>query len=151
MQSPRERRSSRDSSISAPAELAYIANHYIFLDHDQTFTSSAGAAYQWKGFNFLLDGLYQSGLREGFANTRNLPYYIQVNVGATREFTVPKVGDLQARISVLNLFDRTYQIRGGSGIGVFAPQFGPRRALYAGLKWEIPFLKAPPAIAQTTN
>lgn len=64
---------------------------------------------------------------------------------------VPKVGEMQARISVINLFDRTYQIRSGSGIGVFAPQFGPRRALYAGLKWEIPFLKAPPALAQTAN
>ena len=129
-------------------ELNYIANHYVFLDHDQTFTSSYGAAYRWNGFNFLLDGVYQSGLREGFANTRNLPYYIQVNIGATRDFTLPKVGDMQARISVLNLFDRTYEIRSGSGIGVFAPQFGPRRAVYAGLKWEIPFLKAPLSAAQ---
>jgi outer membrane receptor protein involved in Fe transport len=132
-------------------ELAYINNHYIFLDHDQTFTSSTGATYRWHGINFPLDGLYQSGLREGFANTRNLPYYIQVNVGATRDFTIPKVGDMQARVSVLNLFDRTYEIRSGSGIGVFAPQFGPRRALYAGLKWEIPFLKAPPAATQTVQ
>ncbi len=44
----------------------------------------------------------------------------------------------------------SYQIRSGTGIGVFAPQYGPRRALYAGLKWEIPFLKAPP-VAQTVN
>ncbi len=128
-----------------PRELAYINSHYVFLDHDQTFTSSAGAAYKWRGFNFMLDGLYQSGLREGFANTGNLPYYIQVNVGATRDFELPAIGAMQARVSILNLFDRTYQIRSGSGIGVFAPQFGPRRALYAGLKWEIPFFKAPPA------
>jgi outer membrane receptor protein involved in Fe transport len=134
-----------------PDELAYINNHYIFLDHDQTFSSSVGAAYRWHGFNFLFDGLYQSGLREGFVNTRNLPYYIQVNIGATKDFEVPKIGDMQARVSVVNLFDRTYQIRSGSGIGVFAPQFGPRRALLAGLKWEIPFLKAPPAVGQSTN
>ena len=109
-----------------------------------------GAAYRWSGFNFLFDGLYQSGLREGFANTRNLPYYIQVNIGATKDFVIPKIGDMEGRISVINLFDRTYQIRSGSGVGVFAPQFGPRRALYAGLKWEIPFLKAPP-LQQTVN
>lgn len=132
----------------SPQELAYISGHYVFLDHDQTFTSSAGASYRWRGFSFLLDGVYQSGLREGFANTGNLPYYIQVNVGATKDFTVPEVGDMQARLSIINLFDRTYQIRSGSGIGVFAPQYGPRRAVYAGLKWEIPFLKAPPAAAQ---
>ena len=131
-------------------ELAYIKNHYIFLDHDQTYSSSVGAAYRWNGFNFLFDGLYQSGLREGFANTRNLPYYIQVNIGATKDFVIPKIGDMEGRISVINLFDRTYQIRSGSGVGVFAPQFGPRRALYAGLKWEIPFLKAPP-LQQTVN
>ena len=29
----------------APDELAYIAQHYIHLDHDQTWTGSAGAAY----------------------------------------------------------------------------------------------------------
>ncbi len=131
-----------------PQELAYIANHYVFLDHDQTFTSSAGGAYRWHGFNFLLDGVYQSGLRRGFANTGNMPYYIQVNVGVTRDFVLPGAGPMQARLSVINLFDRTYQIRNGTGIGVFAPQFGPRRAVYAGLKWELPFLKAPPSAAQ---
>ncbi|HKD68776.1 MAG TPA: TonB-dependent receptor [Candidatus Binataceae bacterium] len=132
----------------APDELAYIAGHYVFLDHDQTFTSSAGGSYRWRGFGFLLDGVYQSGLRDGFANTGNLPYYIQVNVGVTRDFVLPKAGAMQARLSVVNLFDRTYQIRSGSGIGVFAPQFGPRRAVYVGLKWELPFLKAPPSAAQ---
>lgn len=28
---------------------------------------------------------------------------------------------------------RIYQIRDGSGIGVFAPQFGPRRGFFASL------------------
>src|SRR6202043_1715146 len=40
----------------APDELKYISNHYIFLDHDQTFTSSVGAAYKWRGFTFSFDG-----------------------------------------------------------------------------------------------
>jgi outer membrane receptor protein involved in Fe transport len=57
----------------APDELAYIANHYIFLDHDQTFSASAGAVYNWQGFTFSIDGIYGSGLRAGFANTGNLP------------------------------------------------------------------------------
>jgi len=38
-----------------------------------------------------------------------------------------------ARFDVINLFDKVYEIRDGSGIGVFAPQFGARRAFYAGL------------------
>jgi outer membrane receptor protein involved in Fe transport len=37
------------------------------------------------------------------------------------------------RLDVINLFDNVYQIRNGSGVGVFAPQFGPRRGLFVGL------------------
>jgi outer membrane receptor protein involved in Fe transport len=37
------------------------------------------------------------------------------------------------RFDVVNLFDQSYEIRDGSGIGVFAPQFGPRRGYFVGL------------------
>lgn len=122
----------------APDELRYINSHYIFLDHDQTFTSSVGAIYKWRDWLFTVDGIYGSGLRSGFANTGNLPYYIQVDAGIARGFEVPKIGHMEARLAVVNLFDRTYQIRNGSGIGVFAAQFGPRRGFFGGLKWELP-------------
>lgn len=121
-------------------ELQYIRSHYIFLDHDQTFTSSVGAAYHWQGFMFSVDSLYGSGLRRGFANTGNmLPDFI-VNAGITKRAEVPRIGPMEARLAVVNLFDHTYQIRNGTGIGVGAAQYGERRAIYAGLKWEIPFL-----------
>jgi hypothetical protein len=126
----------------SPAELAYINSHYIFLDHDQTFTNSAGAVYNWKGWMFSIDGIYGSGLRSGFANTGNLPFYIQVDAGITRRVPLPNHrGTLEFRGAVVNLNDRTYEIRNGTGIGVFAPQFGPRRALYGGIKYEFPFTK----------
>src|SRR5208283_4872495 len=67
-----------------PTELKYINSHYIFLDHDQTFTSSAGAAYRWKGYTLTFDGIYGSGLRSGFANTGNLPFYIQLNAAVIK-------------------------------------------------------------------
>src|SRR6266481_2389076 len=115
----------------APNELKFINSHYIFLDHDQTFTNSAGIVYNWHGFAFSIDGIYGSGLRSGFANTGNLPYYIQVDGGITKRVTVPNHGGvLEFRTALVNMNDRTYQIRSGSGIGVFAAQFGPRRALY---------------------
>jgi outer membrane receptor protein involved in Fe transport len=129
-----------DQFLFAPDELAYINHHYIFLDHDQTFTASWGAAYNLHGFLFSLDGLYASGLRTGFANTGNQPFYVQFNAGVAKSVVVPAVGQLEGRLAVVNLGDWIYQLRSGSGIGVFAPQYGPRRALYAGLKWEIPFL-----------
>jgi hypothetical protein len=31
------------------------------------------------------------------------------------------------------VFDSIYEIRNGSGIGVFAPQFGPRRGFFVGI------------------
>jgi hypothetical protein len=33
----------------------------------------------------------------------------------------------------VNVFDTIYEIRSGSGIGVFAPQFGPRRGYFVRL------------------
>ncbi len=126
----------------APDELKYISSHYIFLDHDQTFTNSAGAVYNWHGFTFSIDGTYESGLRSGFANTGNLPFYIQVDGAITRRVTLPdNRGVLEFRTALVNMNDRTYEIRSGTGIGIFAAQYGPRRALYGGIKWELPFTK----------
>jgi outer membrane receptor protein involved in Fe transport len=34
---------------------------------------------------------------------------------------------------MVNLFDKTYLLRDGSGVGVGAPQYGARRTLYVGL------------------
>jgi outer membrane receptor protein involved in Fe transport len=117
-------------------ELAFIKDHYVFLDHDQRYTVSAGAAYTYKNSTIYVDMLYGSGLRSGFANTDELPGYYPVNLGLTHEFKLPaKFGRLQARFDVVNVFDQTYELRNGSGIGVFAPQFGPRRGFFGGLSW----------------
>lgn len=39
-----------------------------------------------------------------------------------------------ARLDVVNVFDNVYEIRDGTGVGVGAPQFGPRRGLFFGVK-----------------
>ena len=119
--------------FSDPVELAYIDSHWINTDHSQTWTGSAGASYLWNGTRFSADLIYGSGLRSGFANTEHVPYYTQVNVGLSHEFKVDNAGPLTARFDVVNLFDKVYEIRDGSGIGVFAPQFGPRRGYFFGL------------------
>jgi outer membrane receptor protein involved in Fe transport len=120
-------------------ELAYINNHFVFLDHDQTFTSSGGASYGWHGYQLRFDYLYGSGLRSGFANTGNLPFYIQANAGVSKRLTVPYLGWAEVRVDCINLGDETYQIRNGTGIGVVASQYGPRRALFAGIRVPLPF------------
>lgn len=115
------------------AELAYIADHYVHLDHDQTWTASGGVAYNWAGTRYSLDAIFGSGLRAGFANTGSLPSYAQFDASASRNFTLPGIGNITGRLVIVNLADRVYEIRNGTGIGVGAPQYGPRRGLFLGL------------------
>jgi outer membrane receptor protein involved in Fe transport len=121
--------------LFAPDRLAFIATHWIFTDHAQLWTGSAGMSYLWQGTRFSADMIYGSGLRAGFANTDHLPAYTQVNLGVSHEFAPPApwLKPLTLRFDVVNVFDNVYQIRNGTGIGVFASQFGPRRGYFVGL------------------
>ena len=114
-------------------ELNYIANNWVHTDHDQTYTASAGTSYTWSDVRWSADSIYGSGLRRGFANTDHLPSYVQVNLGATKKFQTADFGTFEARLALINVFDRVYEIRDGSGIGVGAPQYGPRRGIFIGL------------------
>lgn len=121
-----------------PDELAYIATHYIYTDHSQVLTASAGASYKWYDTKFTASMIYGSGLRSGFANTDHVPSYTQVNVGVSHDFyLVAPNKPTTVRFDVVNLFDKIYEIRDGSGIGVFAPQFGPRRGFFVGISQKI--------------
>ncbi|MGY3238772.1 MULTISPECIES: TonB-dependent receptor domain-containing protein [unclassified Bradyrhizobium] len=115
-------------------ELAYIAGHYIYTDHAQMLSGSAGASYLWDGTRYSVSMVYGSGLRSGFANTDHLPGYTQVNLGLSHDFNIVAPNKpTTLRFDVVNVFDTIYQIRDGSGIGVFAPQYGPRRGFYVGM------------------
>lgn len=116
-----------------PDERAYIDNNWVHTDHDQLLTLSGGLSYLWHQATWSTDAVYGSGLRSGFANTSHLPGYLQVNAAVTRPFQIPQIGKVTGRLAVINLFDESYALRDGSGIGVFAPQYGPRRAFYIGL------------------
>ena len=110
----------------------YIQTHYIFTDHAQIWTASAGVSYLWWDTLFTADMIFGSGLRKGDANTGHLPAYTQVNAGVSHEFKGLTDKPFTLRLDVVNVFDTVYQIRDGSGIGVFASQFGPRRGLFGG-------------------
>lgn len=121
----------------APDDLAWINNHWIFLDHDQKLTSSGG-------INVALDDntrvgadyLFGSGLRKDGAvpNGASLPAYFQLNFNVSHDFAFDRFGKLHTQLAVLNVLDRTYELRDGSGIGVGAPQFGPRRGVFLSLQ-----------------
>ncbi|WP_244395909.1 TonB-dependent receptor [Beijerinckia indica] len=120
-------------------ELAYIDSHYIYTDHAQKISASAGFSYLWQGTRFGVDLIYGSGLRSGFANTESLSPYAQVNLGLSHDFKLSDAGKgqpLTVRFDIINLFDHGYAIRDGSGIGVFAPQYAQRRSFYAGLSYK---------------
>jgi outer membrane receptor protein involved in Fe transport len=121
-----------------PDRLAFIANNFIFTDHTQLLTGSAGASYLWNGTRFTASMIYGSGLRSGFANTDHVPAYTQVNLGVSHEYLMPGwTKPTTVRFDVVNVFDKIYEIRDGSGIGVFAPQFGPRRGFFVGVSQKI--------------
>jgi hypothetical protein len=123
------------------ASLDYVATHYIHLDHEQQFTASGGVSYVWNHTTFSADFLEGSGLRASLAlpdgtvvpNGDHLPYYTQANFGVNQVFHLDGWGTLTARVDLINAFDKEYQIRNGTGVGVGAPQYGPRRGLFFGL------------------
>jgi outer membrane receptor for ferrienterochelin and colicins len=129
----------------APDDLAYIAQNYIHLDHEQEITASGGVSYVWDHTRISADLLVGSGLRadltlpdgSSIPNGAHLPYYTQVNLGANHIFHLGEAGTLTTRVDVINVFDKRYEIRDGTGVGVGAPQFGPRRGLFFGISKSI--------------
>ena len=116
---------------------------------DKSYAASA-VSYLWRGTRLGGDLIYGSGLRAdlplktpiafpdgsvltAIPNGEELPAYTQVNLSRSRRFDNVVTGPYAVRLDVINLFDRVYQIRNGSGVGVFAPQFGPRRGFFVGL------------------
>jgi outer membrane receptor protein involved in Fe transport len=120
------------ADLGGQTRFAYIQNNYIFTDHTQVWTGSAGVSYLWWGTQFSADMIFGSGLRQGDANIDSLPCYTQVNTGVSHEFVGLTAKPFTLRFDVVNVFDSVYEIRSGSGLGVFAPQFGPRRGYFAG-------------------
>jgi outer membrane receptor protein involved in Fe transport len=68
----------------------------------------------------------------------HVPAYLNVNLGTSREFElVSAEKPLTLRFDIVNLFDRIYELRSGTGIGVFAPQYGARRGFFVGLSQKL--------------
>jgi outer membrane receptor protein involved in Fe transport len=130
-------------NFSAP-DLAYIADNYIHLDHEGRVAASGGASYLWLGTRFSADMIFGTGLREALVlpngsvipNGDHTASYTTINLGLSHAFQIAGSGPLTVRFDVLNVTDKVYQIRNGTGIGVFAPQYGARRGFYGGLAWQ---------------
>src|SRR5438552_3623069 len=117
-------------------EFAYIKKNWVFLDHDQRFTGSAGISYTWNDWHAAIDGLYGNGLRRGFANTQKNHPYETFNVSLSRRIQITAKTAVKIRFDVVNILDTIYELRDGSGIGVGAPQFGQRRGFYGTVAYD---------------
>ncbi len=130
-----------------PADLAYVQNHWIFLDHDQQLSGSFGASYAWSeargSTNLFLDFIYGSGLRNDatdsagntIPNGGTVPNYHTISLGAEQTFKLGDKQSLKLRFDVVNLTDESYELRDGSGVGVNAAQFGARRGFFGTMSW----------------
>ncbi len=125
------------------ATYAYLLTHYHYTDDMQRMTGSAGASYRFSDTTLSADMIYGSGLRAGslpffVPNTLHSTPYAVVNTGLAHEFRwSPDARPLTVRFDVANLFDQIYELRTGTGIGVFAPQYGARRGYYVGISQKL--------------
>jgi len=124
-------------SLFGADELAYIADHFIYLDHDQRYSLSGGLTYRIGASRISGDVIYGSGLRntpEGAPpNSGKLPGYATMNLALVHDWKNTPFGNLEGRVGITNLFDKTYLLRDGSGVGVGAPQYGQRRTWFAAI------------------
>ena len=122
------------------ADLSYISQHFIYLDHNETWSGSGGAAYTlFHGSSYparlSADLIVGSGLRAdgSIPNGQALPGYYTINLAAVQTIKYGALRNTQLRLDVINLLDRAYEIRNGTGVGVGAPQFGLRRTILVGI------------------
>ena len=129
------------------ADLQYVQNHWIGLDHDQRVTGSFGTSYLLResraSTRFYVDALYGTGLREdvtdgngnNIPNGGTVPAYYSINLGTEQSWRLGTKNQLKARLDVVNLTDNSYELRSGTGVGVNAAQYGMRRGLFGSLSF----------------
>ena len=130
------------------ADLAYVKNHWIYLDHDQRVTGSFGVSYTWQEGDrnstmIFVDALYGSGLRtaetaddgSNIPNGGSVPAYYSINLGVEQTFKLSAKERIKARLDVVNLTDNSYELRDGTGVGVNAAQYGARLGFFGSLTY----------------
>jgi hypothetical protein len=56
------------------------------------------------------------------------------HIGMVRPRNADSGHPLHVQLALINALDRSFQLRDGGGVGVFAPQWGPRRGAYLSLQ-----------------
>ena len=83
-------------SLFGADELAYIADHFIYVDHDQRYSLSGGLTYRFGANRVSADMVYGSGLRNtpdgAPPNSGKLPSYVTMNLAFVRSWKDSPVG-----------------------------------------------------------
>lgn len=111
-------------------EYEYAQNNWVRLDHAQDYTASVGASYKIFDSVFSADALFGSGLSSGENNKNTMASYWQLNGSVAKDLSLFGSSNINVRLAALNILDEVYQYSNGSGIGVNAAQFAPRRTFY---------------------
>ena len=124
-----------------------MQNHWIHLDHDQRLSGSFGTAYKWTerqgSTRLYVDMISGTGLRDDITapdgtnipNGGSVPSYVTFNVGTEQSVKLDSHHSLKIRLDVVNLADRIYELRDGTGVGVNAAQYGERRGFFGSVSY----------------
>jgi hypothetical protein len=86
-------------SLFGADELAYIADHYIYLDHDQRYSLAGGLTYRFGASRVSGDVIYGSGLRRNPdgapPNSGKLASYATMNLAFVHSWKESPVGNLE--------------------------------------------------------
>jgi hypothetical protein len=133
--------------------LDYVSHNWIYLDHDQTYTATAGASYRFKEARdastmTYLDIVAGSGLRQDggglepaadgagpIPNGSSVPAYYSLNFGVEQTFKIATKQFFKARLDIVNVTDNIYELRSATGVGVNAAQYGMRRGFFGTLSY----------------
>ncbi len=133
--SPRAKIGTRRNSCLIRRDMAYVQNHWIYLDHDQAYSGTAGVSYRYNESRTTstmgyMDVVAGSGLRQDAtaADRRSNPSptarpfrtITRSTSACEQTFKVAHKQYLKARLDVVNVTDNTYELRSGSGVGVNA-------------------------------
>jgi outer membrane receptor protein involved in Fe transport len=139
--------------LFAPGDLDYVSHNWIYLDHDQTYTATAGASYRFKEARdastmTYLDIVAGSGLRQDggglepaadgagpIPNGSSVPAYYSLNFGVEQTFKIATKQFFKARLDIVNVTDNIYELRSATGVGVNAAQYGMRRGFFGTLSY----------------
>src|SRR6185437_5908553 len=84
------------------------------------------------GIKFGADYLFGTGLRSDghVVDGLSMRDDFQLNLSVSRDFDAGGAGKIHNQLAVIHVLARVYELRDGTGVGVGAPQFGPRRGVF---------------------